>query len=418
MDDFRRKPVNRVDTAASVPPAQSNLAPPIPVARQYAAPKVPLNPNAVPRPVAPTPELTHQPIEDPASQQPRRKPARKKSWKKGLLWTLLSLVLVGILAATGIWFWYNAQLGAVDPSNDEKKLVAIVSGSTPAQIAKTLKDESVIRSESAFLWYTRLNGTQNSLQAGTYRLSPSETTPEVVEHLTNGNVDTFNITFLPGATLQDNREVLIKAGYSEAEVDAALAKNYESPLFAGKPASADLEGYIFGETYSFGTDATVESILERTFEQFYSVVEENDLIEKFQARNQTLFQGITMASIVQREASPGGSDMADIAQVFYNRLAEGMNLGSDVTYQYAADKEGVARDTNLDSPYNTRIKPGLPPGPIAAPGAKALIATATPSGNNYLFFLSGDDDVTYYGRTVQEHEANIRNHCQKKCQII
>ncbi len=297
-------------------------------------------------------------------------------------------------------------------------MVTITAGSTPSAIAATLKQEGIIRSEPVFLWYTRINGVQNNLQAGAYRLSPSESTQEVVEHLSNGNVDTFSITFLPGATLQDNRKALIKAGYTEAEVDAAFAKQYTSPLFQGKPASADLEGYIYGETYSFGTDATVESILEHTFEEFYSVVEKNNLIAKFQARGQTLYQGITMASIVQREASPGGSDMADIAQVFYNRLAEGMNLGSDVTYQYAADKEGVTRDTNLDSPYNTRIKPGLPPGPISAPGAKALIATASPSGNSYLFFLSGDDDVTYYGRTVQEHEANIRDHCQKKCQII
>lgn len=415
MDDFRRKPVNRVDIAGSVPPAQSNLAPPVPAARDYVTPKIPLNANAVPRPVAPVSEIEHQPIEDTPTPTPPRK---KKSWKKGLLWTFISLVLVAALAAAGIWFLYNSQLGAVDSSNTDKKLVTIVSGSTPTQIAKTLKDESVIRSESAFLWYTRLNGVQNSLQAGAYRLSPSESTPEIVEHLTNGNVDTFSITFLPGSTLMDNRDVLIKAGYDEAEVDAALAKKYNSPLFAGKPATADLEGYIYGETYSFGADATVESILERTFEEFYTVVQKNNLIEKFQARNQTLFQGITMASIVQREASPGGSDMADIAQVFYNRLDEGMNLGSDVTYQYAADKAGVARDTNLQSPYNTRIMPGLPPGPISAPGAKALIATAAPSENNYLFFLSGDDDITYYGRTVQEHEANIRNHCQKKCQII
>ena len=414
MDDFRRKPVNRIDTSASVPPAQTNVVPPVPSGREFTVPpKVPLNPGAVPRPAA-QPELTQQPIE----VAPTTPPKRKKSWKKGLLWSILGIIIVAALAVAGAWFWYNGQLSPADSANTDKKLVTIVSGSTPADIAKTLKDESVIRSESAFLWYTRISGVQNNLRAGSYRLSPSESTQQIVEHLTNGNVDTFSITFLPGATLDDNRTVLIKAGYDESEVDAALSKQYDSPLFQTKPANADLEGYIYGETYNFGTETSVEAILEHVFEEFYGVVQQNNLIEKYQAQGLTLFEGITLASIVQREASPKGDDMPQIAQIFYTRLAMDMQLGSDVTYQYIADKLGVARDTNLDSPYNTRRYTGLPPGPISAPGEKALVAVANPAEGDYIYFLSGDDDITYYGRTLEEHEANIRNHCQQKCQII
>jgi UPF0755 protein len=228
----------------------------------------------------------------------------------------------------------------------------------------------------------------------------------------------FNLTFLPGATLADNRQVFLDAGYSATEVDAALAKDYDSPLFQTKPASADLEGYIYGETYSFGTSTSVEAILTSIFDHYYGIVEKNDLIAKYKAQDLTLFEGITLASIVQREASPGGDDMAQISSVFYNRIKEGMPLGSDVTYQYIADKTGVTRDPTLDSPYNTRRYPGLPPGPIAAPGLKALTAVGSPATTGYLYFLSGDDDVTYFATTLAQHEANIRNHCQKKCQII
>jgi UPF0755 protein len=95
-----------------------------------------------------------------------------------------------------------------------------------------------------------------------------------------------------------------------------------------------------------------------------------------------------------------------------------MTLGSDVTYQYAAKKLGVAPHPGLDSPYNTRIHAGLPPGPIATPGKTALIAVANPSDNDYLFFLSGDDNVMYYAKTDAEHQRNIVLHCQKKCAIL
>ena len=89
-----------------------------------------------------------------------------------------------------------------------------------------------------------------------------------------------------------------------------------------------------------------------------------------------------------------------------------------MTYQYIADKQGIERRIDLDSPYNTRRYVGLPPGPIATPGVDALRAVANPAPGDYLYFLSGDDDVTYFGRTLQEHERNIIDHCAKKCQII
>ena len=92
-----------------------------------------------------------------------------------------------------------------------------------------------------------------------------------------------------------------------------------------------------------------------------------------------------------------------------------MMLGSDVTYQYIADCDGLVRDPGLESPYNTRVVTGLTPGPIAVPGLAALKAVADPATTDYVYFLSGDDDVTYFARTNEEHEANIRDHCQVKC---
>ena len=354
-----------------------------------------------------------QPIElTPAAKKVKKAPKGKKI----LLLSVLGLLVVLIATATAGYYWYDSQLSSVNSNKSEFIKVTVEPNSTPSMIGQLLKDKGVIRSTEAFGLYTRFSGTQNSLQAGAYRLSPSETTPEIVEHLTSGKVDTFNLTFLPGATLVDNRKVLIAAGFSETEVDAGLSATYDSPLFEGKPTASDLEGYIYGETYTFGSDATVKDILSHTFDVYSEFIQENNIITKLNAQNLTLFEGITLASIVQRESI--GGDEPQIASVFYNRLAIDMPLGSDVTYQYAADKTGVERDTNLDSPYNTRRYPGLPPGPIAAPGKNALLAVATPATTNYIYFLSGDDDVTYYGVTLEDHEANIAEHCKVKCLII
>ena len=330
--------------------------------------------------------------------------------------------IIGIIVACIAW--YNMQLSAKGSDLRQLTLVVIKPGTNPTEIGKLLQDKSIIRSGFAFNIYSRLSHKQSELQAGTYRLSPAETIPQIIDHLVNGTVDQFSIRFLPGATLKQDRQVLLDAGFASTDIDAALAKTYDSnisPLFTGKPADADLEGYIYGDTYNFSTGATVDDILQRTFTEFESVIEQNDLVNSFAAHGLNLYQGIILASIVQREmtapanTTDPSTDQRQVAQVFYSRLAQNMPLGSDVTYQYAADKLGVARDVNLDSPYNTRRYAGLPPGPIANPGITALKAVANPADTNYLFFLSGDDGITYFAQTEAEHQANITNHCQVKC---
>ena len=348
----------------------------------------------------------------------------KKRWSLGKKLTVAATgLLVALLALlAGAYVWYQQQLAPVTSDTAKHVRVTIESGSTPSAIAKQLKDAGVIRSQVAFAIYTKLTGTRDTLKAGAYSLQPSLSTPAIVDHLVEGKQDTFRLTFLPGDTLANSRQKIIEVGYSEAEVDAALVKTYDRPLFAGKPAETDLEGYIFGDTYEFDALATPETILGRTFDEYEAAIKENDLVNGLKKQGLNLYQGITLASIVQREvtnATPSkpSEDQRQVARVFFNRMAAGMTLGSDVTYQYAAKKMGVAPTPTLDSPYNTRIHTGLPPGPIATPGVGALIAVANPGTNNYLFFLSGDDDVTYFAKTDAEHQQNIVNHCQKKCLI-
>lgn len=392
-------------------------------------------PEVSPTPVVPTTQpqtqtpVQEQPVapETSTAEAPAVVDAPKSPRKRLLKWIIISIVSLLVIAAAAMSTWYLLALRPVASGDVDKVQVVIKEGSSPVQIGKLLEDKQVIHSQFAFDIYTRLSKTRNSLQAGSFMLSPTLSTPQIVDALTKGSVEEFSVTFYPGATLNtventadktpSHRQVFEKLGFSDEEIDAGFAADYSDlPLFADKPATADLEGYIYGQTYQVAAGSTVEQILRRTFTEYYAQIEKNNLIAGFQQQGLNLYEGITLASIIQREAADA-TDQKQVAQVFFTRLAMDMMLGSDVTYQYAADKMGVPRDHTLESPYNTRIHTGLPPGPIGSPGLTALQAVAAPAAGDYVYFLSGDDHKTYFAHTNEEHEANIVDHCTYKCSL-
>ena len=342
-------------------------------------------------------------------------------------WIIASVSAVLFLAASIAfgWWWYGGQLQPVSPTATTKITVVVEQGMTPVEVGYLLQANGLIRSTFAYRIYLRLHGLAGQLQAGTYEISASENLPSVVEHITNGKTSTFSLTFFPGATLYDPTDtadekrtdvytILRKAGYDDGEIRDALKASYDSPLFADKPANANLEGYVFGETYKFATTATVDEVLEHSFEVYYQALVDNDIIAGAKKQGLNLFQAITLASIVQREVS-NYEDMRMVAQVFYSRLALNMPLGSDVTFIYAANQDNETPRVDYPSPYNTRIHTGLPPGPIATPGIDALKAVANPASTEYLYFLAGEDGKTYFAYTEAEHADNIVNHCGDLC---
>ena len=291
------------------------------------------------------------------------------------------------------------------------------------EIANLLKDRDLIRNSLSFSLYAKIFGYSGNIKAGRYDLRKTLSSKEIIEMMADGSagVITFRITTLPGGTLADFKETLLDNGYSEDEINAAFAKKYTNPVLASKPEDASLEGYIYGETIEFAQGDSVESIIEKILDETYNVVVANDFEAKFADRGLTLHQGIILASIIQKEAK--ADDMPNVASVFYNRLKNGMNLGSDVTASYAADildpNRKIHTDNSsilaIDSCYNTRIHAGLPCGPISNPGLSALRAVANPAETSYLYFLTGDDGVMYYSTTDSGHQINIRDHCQELC---
>ncbi len=235
--------------------------------------------------------------------------------------------------------------------------------------------------------------------------------------------EVFNFTILPGETIFDVKKSLIKLGYSTEEVETAFSAHYNFDFLASRPEGASLEGYLYGETYEFYKDSTVQEILTKFLEGTGKVIAENNLTEKFLSKGLSLYEGITLASIVQKESlSP---EMPTVAQVFLSRISYGMALGSDVTVTYALNILDPNREIynnnsaalTIDSCYNTRLYAGLPCGPISNPGLAALEAVANPSNTRYFYFLTGDDGIMYYSYTEAEHNQNAYLHCQSLCSV-
>lgn len=390
-------------------------------------PKRPLGRSAVPavtrQPAQPIPS------EVPAEQSEGTLKLQKHSSRHVGRWIAIGVLLIIAAAIVAAFVWYRGQLSPVDSAAKTPQRVTISQGTSPRSVATLLESKHLIRSATAFYIYLFQSGKRDDLQAGTYSLSPSQSTQAIADILSEGGVSELSVTFYPGSVLSgkesDKSSVtaqLKKVGFSDQEIKSALAANYAEPvLFAAKPRSSDLEGYVYGDTYKVLASASAKDVIQRSLDEFASVVQQNNLTALYKKQGLTLYEGITLASILQREVSaePGATqpsaEQRQVAQVFLKRLKDDMTLGSDVTYIYGAEKIGVTPTPTVDTPYNTRIHKGLPPGPISNPSLSALLAVAHPAKTNYLYFLSGDDGKTYFSKTDAEHQANIAAHCQRKC---
>ena len=388
-------------------------------------------------------------------------PAKKKPlMKKVIILFIVLLLLIG-LGGGGAYFWYQKQLAALNnyscrfksPSeaaatNEREQEEGchyvefeIKTNETISDIAKRLQLRGLIRSDFAFKIYLKIHQKASKIKSGTYLLRPNQSTQQIADLLEEGVVlaNVFNLTVLPGETIKDIRQKLIKIGYTEEQINTALAKQYNSPVLKGlyssegrlenqlQPASVALEGYLYGETYQFYQGETVEKIFQTMIDQLNNIVSLNKIEEKFAKRGLSLREGLILASIIQKEAHT--EDMTGVSMVFQNRLRRGWNLGSDVTATYAADLVNPNRDKNnpnnnltvleTDSLYNTRKHTGLPPGPICSPSISALLAVAEPDENmkSMYYFLTGDDGKMYYSVTDTEHEQKKRDFCQKLCNV-
>lgn len=349
------------------------------------------------------------------------------------------LVLVGLLGGAAFGYYqYNSRpvseinCAEIDADECDDTVFAVLTGSSVSEVANELKEAGLIRDSLVFQVHFRLASRGESLKAGEYNLNKAMSVAEITELFLTGSRDNvFTFTFFPGENIFDFRKKLLLYGYTDEEIDAGLAADYSGKsyawIFEGRPEdSTSLEGYLFGDTYEFYKGDAVENIVGRLIEEMANVVKENDLKAKFEAQGLNLYQGITLASVVQGEAN-NAVDQAKVARIFYNRINEGWTLGSDVTAKYAADLLDPNREVytdnaavlEIDSPYNTRKYAGLPYGPISNPSIDALNAVATPDESvaDKYYFLTGDEGEMYYSSTEEEHNQNIQEYCKILCGV-
>ncbi len=341
---------------------------------------------------------------------------RHRPWAK--IWLSLAILLIiGALAAVVIVrrsYYQNLKPAS---ASQRTVLVTIPIGSSVKEIGLKLQQSGLIRASWAFEFYVRNQNVRDLLQAGTYSFRPNQTVPEIVTILTHGKVYTDLVKILPGQRLDQIRSALINNDhFSAAAVDAALdpARYPNHPALADKPTGASLEGYLYPDSYQKTADTKPETIIKSSLDEMQKHLTP-EIRTAFVKQNLTVHEGVIVASIIEQEVG-NAADKPTVAQVFLRRLHENLQLGSDVTAFYGAIKAGQTPSVTYDSPYNTRLHPGLPPGPISNVSDSSLQAVAHPAATDYLFFVAGDDGVTYFSHTVQEHEALTAQHCKKLCQ--
>ncbi|HSX34760.1 MAG TPA: endolytic transglycosylase MltG, partial [Candidatus Saccharimonadales bacterium] len=211
------------------------------------------------------------------------------------------------------------------------------------------------------------------------------------------------------------RATLISYGFSEKEVDAALdpESHLANPALVDKPDGASLEGYIYPDSYEKTSGTDPHEIIAQALGEMNKTLTPA-LRDSFAEQGLSTYQALIIASMVEKEVSTQ-NDRNQVAQVFIKRLHDGMLLGSDVTAFYGAITANQKPSVTYDSPYNTLLHKGLPPTPISNVSASSLKAVANPSQTDWVYFVTGDDGVTHFSHTLDEHNAAVSQYCHKLC---
>jgi UPF0755 protein len=315
--------------------------------------------------------------------------------------------------------WYGDILTRPFHPGGAEQSFTIQPGEGVPSIAIRLEEVGLVRSAAAFRAYLIYTGLDTSVQAGTYQLSPALSIVDVAGELQDATPEQITFVVLPGWRMEEIAASLATSGLVITPEEFLDAARFAPPGLDYLPASVSTEGFLYPDTYVLPRTTTASELVEGFLSNFSQHLT-SDLREGFARQGLDVYQAVTLASIVQREAVVA-DERAQVASVFHNRLRAGMKLDSDPTVQYALGfnpAQGTwwtnplsMADLQIDSPYNTYIYAGLPPGPISNPSLSALRAVAFPAETPYFYFRARCDDSGLHDFSVT-FEEHLQNACQ------
>ncbi len=314
-------------------------------------------------------------------------------------------LIIGATIFSTLKVWVNISHGG---SGDA--LVEIDKGDTLRIVSEKLKKAGVISNPFLFEIEARLTGEDVKIRAGEYMLSKNASIRKNLERLTEGKAVLRPITIPEGYNVRQIGHELERLGFMSADNFVSSASDPDLTRIFNIPAGS-AEGYLFPDTYHFSKGVLPDDVVTKMVKTFF------DKVSKIASRSivsnrQKLHRVVTLASIIEKETG-NDSERALVAAVFANRLKRNMRLQSDPTVIYALPQfDGNIRkkDLSYDSPYNTYMYYGLPPGPIANPGLASISAALNPANVKYLYFVAKNNGEHYFSSSLKEHNRAVRKY--------
>lgn len=325
-------------------------------------------------------------------------------------WIAAALLAVAAIAAVAVWTLRARTLQPYRGFEDAEVFVDVPAGAGPRAIGARLVAAGVVRDELTFRAALWRSGQARALKAGEYRFADARSAMEVIGTLARGAIFTRPVTFREGLTITEMADLYAARGLGTRNEFVAAAAD-PSQIHDLDPAATDLEGYLFPDTYLVPRQTPAPALVAQMVRGFRSALSP-ELIAKAAADGLTVRQVVTLAALVEKETAQD-AERPIVAAVYRNRHAIGMAMQADPTVIFALqqadrwDGNLSREDLAFDSPYNTYRYGGLPPGPIAAPGRRALEAVVSPATVDYLYFVSRNDGTHVFATTLAEHNRNV-----------
>ncbi|MEZ4598355.1 MAG: endolytic transglycosylase MltG [Syntrophotaleaceae bacterium] len=318
--------------------------------------------------------------------------------------TVVLLILLPTLLVGGRFGLFLLRSTAPDSA----VTIVVPTGASFATVAEQLRETGVIASAPQFKLLARLRGDSHKIQAGEYLFTQPATPGKILDRLVSGDIVRLQLTVPEGYSLKEISSLLFRLEFNDAKSFLQLTRNRDFIHSLGIDAPT-LEGYLFPETYTFGSRTSSRQLIAAMVRQFEKKTPPA-LLQEAKKHGLDRHKLVILASIIQKEAG-NSAEMPLISAVFHNRLRMGMPLQADPTVIYGIPNfdGNLTRNHLLEpTPYNTYRMRGLPKGPITNPGADALRAAARPALVSYLYFVSRGDGTHYFSTTLAEHNAAVR----------